>query len=176
MDHRTLTARNRLRAAARWVVVAALSISLHGCASTRWSVVKQFRKPGESLETFPEAVWEEYDCDSQKRPFLMIEENDLMPTRIAAGKDFGHRMVYVMCPATPTGVVTGELSTRIRFRGDPIVRQTNTRYEIKPGRWVVDAIVHLPEEAEPGVYAYELEFESESLAFEKTLTFVVVAR
>ena len=39
---------------------------------------------------------------------------------------------------------------------------------------MVDALVHLPENAEPGVYAYEVEFESDRLVFEKSLTFVVV--
>jgi hypothetical protein len=56
------------------------------------------------------------------------------------------------------------------------VEKTDPIYEIKPGRWVVDAIVHLPEEAKLGIYAYELEFNSEPVAFEKSLTFVVVAR
>jgi hypothetical protein len=81
-----------------------------------------------------------------------------------------------MCPTLPTEVVQGKLSTRIRFKGSPIVQQTDTLYEIKPGRWVVDAIVHLPEQAETGIYAYEFEFDSNSLAFEKSLTFVVVTR
>jgi hypothetical protein len=81
-----------------------------------------------------------------------------------------------MCPELPTEVVQGEFSTRIRFKGSPIVEQTDALYEIKPGRWVVDAIVHLPEQAETGIYAYEFEFDSEPLAFEKSLTFVVVTR
>jgi hypothetical protein len=169
-------ARSAVRSALTWGLLGCVLLGAVGCASMRWSVVKQFRTPGESLETFPEIVWEEYDCDSQQRPFLVIEQNDLRPTRIVAGRDFGHRMVYVMCPAESTEVVTGELSTRIRFKGNPIVRHMDSRYEIKPGRWIVDAIVHLPEEAEPGVYAYELEFASPSLDFLKSLTFVVVAR
>jgi hypothetical protein len=147
-----------------------------GCATARWSVVKLFRDPGESLETFPEVVWEEYDCENQKRPFFIVEKNELLPEKVTPGGDFGHRFVYVMCPNLPTEVVLGELSTRIRFRGDPIVQETDTLYEIKPGRWVVDAIVHLPEQAESGIYAYEFEFDSDPLTFEKSLTFVVVAR
>ena len=79
-------------------------------------------------------------------------------------------------PQPPTEVVLGELSTRIRFKGSPIVQETDTLYEIKPGRWVVDAIVHLPEQAESGIYAYEFEFDSDPLTFKKSLTFVVVAR
>jgi len=155
------------------LIALAVMLTLSGCASTRWAVVKQFRDPGESLESFPEAVWTEYDCETQKRPFFIIERNELMPTKVSAGGNFGHRMVYVLCPEQPTGVVPGQLSTRIRFKGAPIVRQMDPSYEIKPGRWVVDAIVHLPEGAEPGIYAYEVAFESPSVHFEKRLTFLV---
>jgi hypothetical protein len=85
-------------------------------------------------------------------------------------------MVYVMCPRRPTGVVAGRLLTRIRFRGDPIVRETRDAYEIRPGRWVVDAEVSLPDDAEPGVYAYEIAFQGQALNFRKSLTFVVGPR
>ncbi len=147
-----------------------------GCATAHWSVVKLFRTPGEKLATFPELVWKEYDCDAQKRPFFIIETNELTPQTVVAGGDFGHRLVYVMCPILPTQVVEGRLSTRIRYKGNPIVRQMDSRYEIKPGRWTVDAIVHLPSDAEPGIYAYELEFEGDPLFFNKSLTFVVKTR
>ena len=49
-------------------------------------------------------------------------------------------------------------------------------WDLKPGRWVVDASVALPENAEPGIYTYELQFESQPVAFDKRLTFVVRAR
>lgn len=161
----------------RKIAIASIAIALCvGCAAARWSLVKHFRGPGESLESFPEVVWKEYDCENQKRPFFMVEKNELMPERVTPGGDFGHRFVYVMCPDVPTGVVQGALSTRIRFKGRPIVEQTDPLYEIKPGRWVVDAVVHLPDQAESGVYAYELEFDGGPLTFEKSLTFVVVAR
>ncbi len=164
MDHRT-------------AVIACVATALClGCASARWSVIKHFRDPGESLEAFPEVVSQEYDCENQSRPFFIVEKNELMPATVYAGGDFGHRLVYVMCPQHPTEVVQGELSTRIRFKGKPIVEQTDPLYEIKPGRWVVDAVVHLPSEAERGIYAYELEFESSQLEFDKSLTFVVEAR
>jgi hypothetical protein len=147
-----------------------------GCASLRWSVTKSLRKPGERLETFPEEVWEEYDCDTQKRPFFIIEENELVPPRVKAGGEFNHRMVYVMCPVRPTGVVSGRLHTRIRFRGNPIVRETTESYELKPGRWVLDAEISLPDNAAPGIYAFEVAFQSARLDFEKSLTFVVRPR
>jgi len=158
-------------------VIASLALALClGCASARWSVVKHFWDPGASLKTFPEVVAKEYDCENQKRPFFIIEKNDLLPAKVAAGSDFGHRLVYVMCPERSTEVVAGRLSRRIRFKGVPIVEKTDPIYEIKPGRWEVNAIVHLPDAAESGIYAYELEFDSVPLEFEKSLTFAVVAR
>ena len=156
-------------------LVAALLLAT-GCASVRWSIQKFLRDPGERLKSFPEEVWEEYDCDAQKRPFFIIEENELVPRRVKVGGQFNHRMIYVMCPPRPTGVVSGRLRTRIRFRGNPIVRETTEDYEIKPGRWIVDAEVTLPENAEPGIYAYEMAFDSAALRFQKSLTFVVRGR
>jgi hypothetical protein len=147
-----------------------------GCASVRWWVQKSMRSPGEDLVDFPETVWKEYDCGSQRRPFFMIERNELVPPQVRTGGEFNHRLVYVMCPVNPTEVVTGKLSTRIRFKGAPIVVDLQPDWDLKPGRWVVDASVALPADAEPGIYTYELQFESKPVAFEKSLTFVVRAR
>lgn len=157
------------------LLALALLGPLSGCASLTWSVKKSLRTPGERLEHFPEVVWKEYDCDKQKRPFFKIEQNDIVPPRVEAGGEFAHRMIYVMCPARPTGVVSGRLMTRIRFRGDPIVRETTETYDLKPGRWVVDAEIELPVDAEPGIYAFEVAFDSRQVEFEKRLTFVVQA-
>lgn len=155
------------------LLIAALSLS---CASLRWSLQKAFREEGIENESFPEEVWEEYDCETQKRPFFIIEKNELVPPKVKGGSDFNHRMVYVMCPVRATAVVAGRLSTRIRFKGATIVENIDEAYEIKPGRWVVDAFVDIPEDAEPGVYAYEVEFSGKGLAFDKSLTFLVKER
>jgi hypothetical protein len=138
-----------------------------GCASVR---------PGTALKTFPEVVWEEYDCENQKRPFFVIEKNELLPEKVAVGSDFDHRLVYVLCPEHSTEVVQGSLSRRIRLNGMPIVEKTELVYEIKPGRWVMNTTVYLPEQAELGIYVYEVDFNSLSVRFEKSLTFIVVER
>ncbi|MBW2267547.1 MAG: hypothetical protein JRH16_03135 [Deltaproteobacteria bacterium] len=157
------------------IIAAALSLTLalSGCANLRWSLQRSFRDPGERIETFPEIVWDEYACDGSKLPFFELETNELIPPQLKAGSRFNHRMVYVLCPVRPTAVVTGRLVTRIRFRGDPIVQERTEAYEIKPGRWVVDSEITLPSAAEPGVYAYEVEFRGDGLRFTKSLTFVV---
>lgn len=70
----------------RKIMIASIALALcAGCAAARWSVVKHFRGPGESLAAFPEAVWEEYDCENQKRPFFIVEKNELMPEKVTAG-------------------------------------------------------------------------------------------
>jgi hypothetical protein len=155
----------------------ALALALAtGCAGTRWWLQKSLRSPGEDLADFPEVVWEEYDCGSQKLPFLIIERNELVPPKLRSGGEFNHRLVYVMCPVHPTEVVKGTLETRIRFKGTPILVDTQPGWELKPGRWIVDAAVELPENAEPGIYTYELQFVGAPVAFDKSLTFVVRSR
>ena len=157
------------------VVAAALSLLLavSGCANLRWNLQRSLRDPGERIVDFPEIVWNEYACDERKRPFFALETNEVIPPQVKAGGSFNHRLIYAMCPVRPTAVVRGRLVTRIRFRGDPIVRERTEAYEIKPGRWVVDAEVSLPNTAEAGVYAYEIEFSSGDLHFAESLTFVV---
>jgi hypothetical protein len=144
-----------------------------GCAGWRGNIQKALREEGTVNQGFPDVVWQEYDCDSQKLPFFIVEENELVPQRVKPGGEFNHRMIYVMCPETPTQVVAGQFATRIRFKGDPIVNSTVDAYEILPGRWVVDSFVEIPDSAEPGVYAYEVMFEGRGLTFEKSLTFLV---
>jgi hypothetical protein len=144
-----------------------------GCATTVGNVRKSLREPGEHFKAFPEDVWAEYDCDGRKLPYFKIERIELMPRRLRAGDEFNHRIVYALCPDQPTAVVSGTLHTRILFRGEPIVTQSDRKYEIKPGRWIVDAFVSVPDRAEAGIYSMELSFESRSLAFDKHLTFLV---
>jgi hypothetical protein len=150
-----------------------IALLASACASVRWSLQKSLRREGTEIEAFPEAVWEEYDCDHQQRPFFIIERNELVPPKVGPGGEFNHRLVYAMCPPEPTEVVQGRLETRIRFKGEPYRLGHEERYEIQPGRWVVDRFVEIPEHADPGVYAYEVEFESPNLQFEKSLTFIV---
>jgi hypothetical protein len=142
-----------------------------GCAT----LDKLTRKPGERLEAFPEAVWEEYGCDERKRPFLEIERYEISPKRLKPGDEFAHQLVYALCPRRVTEVVTGRLTMRIRYKGKPIVHDTDTGFELKPGRWVVDSFVGLAPTAEPGIYAYEIEFESADLNFDHLQTFMVGA-
>jgi hypothetical protein len=152
-----------------------LCLALAGCASTLAFVERPFRKPGERLRDLPEQVWQQYDCDTRTLPFFALEQVELHPQRLRAGGTFAHRMVYALCPPEPTAVVTGILHTRIKHRGTTLVDQGDPQYDLKPGRWVVDAFVELPPTAEIGVYALEIEFEGSGVHFDKSLTFAIDA-
>ncbi len=152
--------------------VCALAL-LSGCASVRWAVQKSMRQEGLVNQAFPEIVWEEYGCNDQDLPFFQIETNELIPPKVKPGGDFNHRITYALCPARPTEVLAGRLDTQILYKGKPIYRETNDAYEFMPGRWRIDTFVEIPETAPPGVYSYQMEFESKSLKFERGLTFLV---
>jgi hypothetical protein len=163
--------------AVAWLVV--LLIGLEGCTTPVWvgKLRRALREPGQELVDLPEKVARQYDCDDKKLPFFRLEKNELNPIRVRPGGEFNHRMVYVMCPTNPTEVITGTLVTRIRFKGKAIVTDTVEPFEIKPGRWIVDAFIALPEKVEVGVYALELRFTSKSseISIEEGITFGVDA-
>src|SRR5262245_19799182 len=146
-----------------------------GCLFMRHTLDKPFRKPGERLWTFPDKVWSEYGCDRKELPFFEIERLELSPRRLHAGEEFGNRFVYVLCPDRLTGVVTGLFQTRILHRGKVIVEDRKPNYDLKPGRWVIDTFVRLPQSAETGVYAMEFAFHSPGVSFARSLTFAVDA-
>lgn len=155
-------------------ILALLSILLStGCAQVLGNMRRAWRQPGERLVDLPDRVAQQYACDERTLPFFLLESHELNPVRVRPGTEFNHHLEYILCPASPTEVVTGRLTTRIRYRGKSQVIEEIPRYELKPGRWVVDAFILLPEDAEAGVYALELVFDSKSIRFKKSITFGV---
>lgn len=155
MDYRTLGA------------VVCLSATL-GCTA----IQLQLRKPGERLMNFPEPVAVEYACAKRRLPFLKVEKSELIPTRMRAGAKLNHRFVYVMCPSRASEVIVGTLYTRIQFKGKTVHQDKVTR-ELKPGRWVVDSFITLPENAMPGMYALTARFDSSKGRFSFQSDFLV---
>jgi hypothetical protein len=151
----------------------ALALLALGCAGVVGNVRKSFREPGQHFEAFPEEVWNEYECEGRVLPFFKIERIELVPRKLRAGAEFNHRIVYVLCPERPSEVLAGTLHTRILFRGRALVSESDPAYEFKPGRWIVDAFVSVPERAEAGIYSMELGFEGSALSFEESRTFLV---
>lgn len=160
---------------ARVALLVGLALSQLGCATWLGSVRKSLRDPGVHFAAFPDEVAREYACDEKELPYFEIEKLELLPDRLHPGEEFNHRLVYALCTRKPTAVVSGTLHTRILHRGLAIVDERDPAYEFKPGRWIVDAFVTVPENAEVGIYAVELEFEGSDLSFTERLTFAVDA-
>ena len=160
----------------RKALAALLAIALGAACTSVVSVLdRPFREPGEHLTAFPDKVWKQYECEKQPLPFFKIELLDLSPRRLKPGELFKQRLIYALCTAASTGVVTGNMETRIMHRGSAVVHEKDAAYDLKPGRWVIDSFVRLPEGAEVGIYAFELEFASSDVNFDRTMTFAVEA-
>ncbi len=156
---------------ARWLALAFLA---SGCATGPLDVSEH---PGATLLTTAPAVAGEYACDERRLPWLGLEANAIVPAPVAAGGEFAHRLVTVMCPVYPEQRLVGALRTRIRLGDDVVADDTVQAFEIAPGRWRVDALVTLPPEATLGVYTLEVQFESRDhkTRFEDRVPFGVVA-
>jgi hypothetical protein len=151
------------------------ALALVGCAYMPEPLERPFRKPGVRLAEFPEQVSTEYSCENQTLPWFKLEKLEVWPKRLEAGAELGHRVVYSLCTQNPTEAVTGKLETRIVYDGKPIVRDTDPKYVLRPGRWVIDVMVTVPPTAPQGLYALELEFKGKGVKFNGSETFVVEA-
>jgi hypothetical protein len=163
------------KALAALALALVCAIGSGGCAYMPESLERPFRKPGTRLVDFPEQVSAEYDCGNQKMPWFKLEKLEVWPKRIEAGQDLGQRLVYSLCAANPTAVVTGKLERRIIYRGEAVLRDTDAKYELRAGRWVVDVVVTVPATAPEGLYALELEFKGGGVKFTGSETFAVEA-
>ncbi len=177
-------ARGRPRATRTTRGYAALRASLAGvaialcCGACAWlpsPLDRPFRKPGQQLTDFPEAVAKEFHCSEQKLPWFKLEKFEVWPKRVKAGGELGHRLVYVLCTARPGDVVTGRLEMRIVHGGKTVISAPEPKYALHPGRWVIDVFVAVPPEASDGLYALELAFKSKAVRFDAAEAFAVEA-
>jgi hypothetical protein len=145
--------------AAGWLVAAA-PLALASCAPVYQQAIAAMRRPGERIATTPDRVWREFDCESRARPFVQAESLQLVPERIRPGGRINYRIVYVMCPVQPSQVIAIPVFRKLLHNGQQVASSVKENFEIKPGRWVVDAFFTLPANSPPGVYTLEVSFES----------------
>ena len=137
---------------------------------------KGVRQPGEKLVSPPDVVWKERNCARLQRPYIDIDLNEILPSRVPAVEEFNHRMVYSMCPLRTGEGVVGDLSRRITFKGNTVFEDISRRFEIKPGKWQLDAFIGIPAEAPAGVYALEVAFSGGAVRFQRSASLVVSRR
>jgi hypothetical protein len=138
-----------------------------------WDVKMNQREAGEELITDPARVWRKLRCDNRPLPYLQIDDNEVIPLRLTAGEKINHHLVYSLCPAKPSEVVSARLSRSILYKGDIIFNDVIDNYELKPGRWSVDAFVKVAEQAQPGVYSLQLTLSNGNLDIAVDTGFVV---
>ncbi|MBN8449748.1 MAG: hypothetical protein J0M13_12200 [Candidatus Accumulibacter sp.] len=170
----------------RTLLVSSSAVLLAACATGQglgpadtvqswlWRMEKGMRKPGEKLVSHPDVVWKERQCAKLQRPFVDIDLNEVLPPRVTAGDEFSHRMVYSMCPLRTGEVVIGDLSRRITLKGNTVFEDVSRRFELKPGKWQLDAFIGIPAAAPPGVYAVEVAFSGGTLQFQRSVSLVVI--
>ena len=160
----------------RALAIALLALTL-GCiapAQPHYLPARNAQQPGpKQLGTEAEVV-RQYDCARHRGPLLVLEESALRPTPLAAGEEFGHRIVYALCPARARQPLVGTLRTRIAF-GSSVVVDDSAAFRAEPGRWAVDTFIALPPKAKPGAYQLEVTFSpaAGAVGFATTMPFSV---
>ena len=158
--------------------IVALSLVLLSCARpasipTPESETTLSATPGVKQLLDGAAIWKEYNCDSKKRPFIVIEQDEILPASVQAGKEIQHRFVYAACTSSDQQLIKGTLSRKIYYRGRAVFQDTTPNFEIKPGRWIVNAVVAIPLKVKLGNYDFELTISSPTTTVKKNLPFVV---
>jgi hypothetical protein len=82
---------------------------------------------------------------------LKLEEVQIVPDIVTAGKEINQRLQYAFCPFTPSETLKGNITRTVLFKGKAVFRDT-TAYEFKPGTWTVDVFIGIPKEAGNGIY------------------------
>lgn len=168
----------------RQLITVSLCFLLASCAGIVWNpedtiqefignLEKYIRKPGENLISHPNTVWEQYDCSDKKIPFLVIEKNELAPATVNPGEEFNHRLIYALCVEKTAKVIIGNLYRKIYFRGKLVFNDVSKDFELKPGKWSVDAFIAVPPQAKPGIYSLLVVFNSNQISFERSTRLVV---
>jgi hypothetical protein len=132
-----------------------LAFSASGCASIQdvhQEMLKSLRTPGETMDKSPEETESIYleSCRMQSSRNLVHLEAEVIPNRVADGNEVNHRITYSVCKSGK-GNIDGEIIRKVYY-GNAAVFQDRTRYVFKPGTWIVDAFIKVPEKAGPGKY------------------------
>jgi hypothetical protein len=143
----------------------AFSILLGACA--------EVRRPGEMLSADPQKVWLEQRCSTRNLPFLRLDANELRPATARPGQVLDHRFVYSLCLPVGRPGLSGVLRTRVYRGRDLILSDSVSNFRAKPGRWTVDANIHVPQGAAEGLYTVRLDFAAGAVSFDDSVRLTV---
>ena len=122
------------------------------------------------------SVWKEYRCETKTLPFIVLERNEIPLSIVQPGEGFRHSFVYALCPAEPSKSVEVTLNRTILSKGRVVLRDTVKQFELKPGRWAVNALVNVPAQAKPGAYELQLSLTTQTMTIKGLIPFFVVQK
>lgn len=148
---------------------------LSACSAILYRVKLSMREPGEKLLLHPKEAYRRYHCEEEERPFLSVVLYEVVPPEVAPGEEVNQHLEYIFCPRRPAEVVPGTLLRRIYYRGEVTFEDADQDFELKPGKWALDAFIRVPPSAPEGVYHLEARFRSHDgkLSFREGQDFVV---
>ncbi len=156
------------------LICSMVLLLLAGCATVKdihQQFIESHRKPGENLEKSPQETLQNYpSCTEQAMPVLF--EAEVLPERIAPGKEINLRIRYSTCLSASSAPKKGEIIRTVYYQNRAIFRD-KTRYEFKPGTWTVDAFIKIPADAGPGTYKVETTIIYKNRPLKKTDSFEV---
>jgi hypothetical protein len=114
-------------------------------------------------------------CARSRQKSLWIDQVDVTPATVRAGREINHRFVYTLCPQPKQRSLSGRLTTRISYLGKPVLTDTVEKFTLSPGQWAVDARIGIPPDAPPGNYSLETSFAGSGASFKRSADFVVTA-
>jgi hypothetical protein len=130
-----------------------------------------FHRPGvRQLNTGAEVLGETA-CAGQLRP--TVTEHELIPSRLAAGREVGMRWVYVWCSPDGTQQRIGAVSYQVLHNGAVVWNSGQGDMEIRPGRWVINNLVTVPKQAPAGSYQWVVKVDGRSLSLRTSADFMV---
>jgi hypothetical protein len=124
----------------------------------------------------PQKVSSEFDCPNRPQPWVLLQEQEVWPSQVSVKDELRQTFIYVLCPARGESGLRGTLTRRILGRDSVLLRDAESDYELKPGRWKVDLFLTIPEKVGPGSYEFEVSFETSRMIFRDVKGFTVVGR
>jgi hypothetical protein len=172
---RALAGRGGVRQSA---MLVALLLLFAGCASTApvqrmyQTLAASMRKPGEKMVRTLEETQKEYSCAAYRKPVFKLEEVQVLPEIVTRGKEINQRLRYAFCPSTPAETLRGNVRRTVHSNGKVIFSDTAS-YEFKPGTWIIDAFIGVPEQARNGVYGADVVLQWKNQRLKGSGSFVV---
>lgn len=162
-----------------YLTLVAFLLILSGCPTMTTTIqevhqrfVKSIRQPGERMVASPDDTTKKYSCLPYRGTKFLLEEIEVIPSRVSPGEEINHRIRYAFCPNKPSGIALGRIARTVLFKGEQVFMDV-INYEFKPGTWTVDAFISIPKNAPKGVYAVELTITHDNQSIRNSNSFHV---